>query len=122
VWAALIGGLQGRSLGIPTESNLGNILQVLQGIETVRLGIDLRDGFDAQAAATCRTEREAKRVHDMVKGIVGIGRLSTPDNQPELLKLYDAIQVTQAQNRTDVAARIPSAQVDHFLSLWMKKK
>jgi hypothetical protein len=122
VWAVLIGGFQGLNIGVPPDSNLGSALQVLQGIQTVRLGIDLRNGFDAQAQARCLTDRDAKRVHDMVKGIVGIGRLSTPDNQPELLKLYDAIKVTQEQNHTDVTAQIPAGQVDHFLDLWMKKK
>jgi len=122
VWAALIGGIQGMNFGIPRDSNLGNVLGVLQGIQSIRLGIDLRNGFDAQAAATCRTERDAKRVHDMVKGVVGIGRLSTPDSQPEMLKLYDAIKVTQQQAQTDVTAQIPADQVDHFLDLWIKKK
>ena len=95
---------------------------MFQGLQTVRLGVDIRNGLDAQAAATCQTERDAKRVHDAVKGIVGIGRLSTPDNQPDLLKLYDAIQVTQNKAQTDVTAHIPPELVDHFVDLWLKKK
>jgi hypothetical protein len=122
VWAALTGGLQGLNVGVPQESNLGGVLQALRGIAAIRLGIDLRNGFDAQAEATCQTERDAKHVHDMVKGLVGMGRLSTPDNQPEMLKLYDAIRVTQQQNHTDVTAQIPTEQVDRFLDLWMKKR
>ena len=122
VWAALTGGLTGLNVGVPQESNLGGVLQALRGIAAVRLGIDLRNGFDAQAEATCQTERDAKHVHDMVKGLVGMGRLSTPDNQPEMLKLYDAIKVTQQQNHTDVTAQIPTEQVDRFLDLWMKKR
>jgi len=122
IWAALTGGLQGMNVGVPQESNLGSVLQALRGIISIRLGIDLRNGFDAQAEATCQTERDAKHVHDMVKGLVGIGRLSTPDNQPEMLKLYDAIKVTQQQNHADVTADIPTEQVDRFLDLWMKKK
>jgi hypothetical protein len=122
VWAAMRGGLQGMNVGVPPDSNLGNALQALRGIDSIRLGIDLRSGFDAQADATCQTERDAKHVHDMVKGLVGIGRLSTPDNQPEMLKLYDAIKVTQQQNHADVTAQIPTEQVDRFLDLWMKKK
>ena len=122
IWAALTGGLKGMNVGVPQDSNLGSALQALRGIDSIRLGIDLRSGFDAQAAAICQTERDAKHVHDMLKGLVGFGRLSTPDNQPELLKLYDAIKVTQQQNRTDVTAQISTDQVDRFLDLWMKKK
>ena len=122
IWAALVGGLQGLNVGVPEDSNLGSLLRMFQGIQTVRLGIDLRNGLDAQANATCQTERDAKRVHDAVKGIVGIGRLSTPDNQPELLQLYDAIQVTENQNQTNVTAKVSSNLVDRFVDLWLKKR
>ena len=122
IWAALVGGLQGLNVGVPEDSNLGSLLRMFQGIQTVRLGIDLRNGLEAQANATCQTERDAKRVHDAVKGIVGIGRLSTPDNQPELLQLYDAIQVTENQNQTNVTAKVSSNLVDRFVDLWLKKR
>ena len=122
IWAALVGGLHGLNIGVPEDSNLGSLLRMFQGIQTVRLGIDLRNGLAAQANATCQTERDAKRVHDAVKGIVGIGRLSTPDSQPELLQLYDAIQVTQNQNQTNVTAQVSSNLVDRFVDLWLKKR
>lgn len=122
IWAALAGGIAGLNVGIPENSNLGGLLRMFQGLQTVRLGVDIRNGLDAQAAATCQTERDAKRVHDAVKGIVGIGRLSTPDNQPDLLKLYDAIQVTQNKAQTDVTAHIAPELVDHFVDLWLKRK
>jgi len=122
IWAALTGGIADLNIGIPENSNLGNLLRMFQGLQTVRLGVDLRNGLDVQADATCQTERDAKRIHDAVKGIVGIGRLSTPDNQPDLLKLYDAIQVTQNKTQTDVTAHIPPELVDHFVDLWLKKK
>jgi hypothetical protein len=57
----------------------------------------------------------------MVKGVVGFGRLNTPDNHPEFLKLYDGIQVTQQQTRANVAADIPQDLADKFLDLWLKR-
>jgi hypothetical protein len=57
----------------------------------------------------------------MVKGVVGLGRLNTPDSHPELLKLYDAIQVTQQQTRTKVTADIPADLADRFLDMWLKR-
>ena len=54
-----------------------------------------------------------------LKGIIGLGRLSTPDSKPELLKLYDAIQVDQAQQKVTVTAHVPPDLVNKFIDLWV---
>jgi hypothetical protein len=121
IWAALSGGLQGLNIGIPPNSNLENIMNALQSIDTATVGMDLSKGFDLTAAVTCKTERDAKFVHDMVRGMVGLGRLNTPDNHPEFLKLYDAIKVTQQQTHTQLTAEIPADLADRFMDLWLKR-
>jgi len=121
IYAALAGGLEGLNLTIPQDSNLGNITNVLRSIDSATLGMDLRSGIAVTAEVTSKTERDAKFVHDMVKGIVGFGRLNTPDNRPEMLKLYDAIKVEQQQTKTKVTADIPAGLGDRFLDLWLKR-
>ena len=120
IYAALAGGLEGLNLTIPQDSNLGNIANVLRAIDSATLGMDLRSGIAVTAEVSSKTERDAKFVHDMVKGVVGLGRLNTPDTHPEMLKLYDAIQVTQQQTHTRVTADIPADLADRFLDLWLK--
>jgi hypothetical protein len=97
------------------------VVSALKTVETAIIGMDLSKGIGFRAEVTCKTERDAKFVHDMVKGVVGIGRLNTPDNHPEMLQLYDAIQVTEQQNRAMVTADIPTDLADRFLDLWLKK-
>jgi hypothetical protein len=121
IYAALTGGLEGLNIPVPQNSNLGNIAQALRSVDSATLGLNLTKGIDAVAQVNCKTERDAKFVHDMVKGVVGFGRLNTPDNQPELLKLYDAIQVTQQQSQAKVTADIPADLADRFLDLWLKR-
>jgi hypothetical protein len=121
IYAALAGGLEGLNLTIPQDSNLGNIVSVLRAIDSATLGMDLRGGIAATADVTSKTERDAKFVHDMVRGIVGLGRLNTPDNRPELLRLYDAIKVDQQQTHTKVTADISPDLADRFLDLWLKR-
>lgn len=121
IWAALTGGLQSLNLAAPQDSNLANVMSTLKSIDTATIGMDLRNGIGLMAEVTCKTERDAKFVHDMLKGVVGIGRLNTPDNHPELLQLYDAIQVTAQQNHTTVTAQIPTDLADRFLDLWLKR-
>jgi hypothetical protein len=120
IYAALTGGLEGLNLTIPQDSNLGNVVSVLRAIDSATLGMDLHSGIAATAEVTSKTERDAKFVHDMVKGIVGLGRLNTPDSHPELLRLYDAIKVEQQQTHTKVTADIPADLADRFLDLWLK--
>jgi hypothetical protein len=121
VYAALTGGVQNLNLPLPTEGNLGNAMQALRGVDTATLGIDLSKGLNAVAVVNCQTERDAKFVHDLVRGLVGFGRLNAPDNRPDLLKLYDSIEATQQQMSTKVTANIPQDLADRFLDLWLKK-
>jgi hypothetical protein len=121
IYAALTGGLGSLNLAVPDNSNLATLLQVLRSVDTGTLGMDLSHGLNLKVDVNCRSERDAKFVHDMVKGVVGFGRLNTPDNHPEYLKLYDGIHVTQQQARADVTADIPQDLADKFLDLWLKR-
>ncbi len=123
IYAALIGGMS-RYLGfaIPQQGDLGNMTQVAVAVDSAVVGMDLTKGVNLAARANSKTERDAKFVHDMLRGLVGFGRLNTPDNQPEMLKLYDAIHVDQQQNQTVVTADIPADQVDRFLGLLQKRQ
>lgn len=122
IWAATVGGLSNLGLQLPDNSNLASALQFLQGIESIRLGMDVRSGLKAEAEANCDSEKSAKRVHDSLRGLIGFGRLNTPDNRPDLLQLYDGLKVTQDQTRTDLTAEISPDLVDRFLDLWLKRK
>jgi len=121
IYAALTGGIEHLHLPLPRGSNLGNALDALRSVDTANLGLNLSHGLDAVVVVNCNTERDAKFIHDLVRGLVGFGRLNTPDNQPEMLKLYDAIQVTQQQQQATATANVPQELADRFLDLWLKK-
>ena len=121
VYAALTGGVQNLNLPFPREGNFANILDALRSVNSATLGMNLSRGLDAVVVVNCNTERDAKFIHDLVRGLVGFGRLNTPDNQPDMLKLYDAIQATQQQTQTKVTADVPQELADKFLDLWLKK-
>jgi len=121
VYAALTGGIENLNLSLPRGGNLGNVMQALRSVDSATLGMDLSKGIDAIAVVNCSTERDAKFIHDLLRGLIGFGRLNTPDNQPDLLKLYDSIQVTQQQAQTKATADVPQDLTDKFLDLWLKK-
>lgn len=120
VYAALTGGIENLSLPLPSGGNLGNILQSLKSVQTATLGMDLSKGIDAVATVNCKTAGDAKFIHDLLRALVGFGRLNTPDGQPDLLKLYDAVQVTQQDAQTRVTADVPQELADKFINLWLK--
>jgi len=117
IYAAIIGGLDGLNLSSPRSDLLGNLAQMIQAIDSAAVGIDLSQGVNLIAHVNSKTERDAKFVHDIVRGLVGFGRLNAPVDQPDLLKLYDAVQVTQQQTQTVIKADVPADQVDRVLDL-----
>jgi hypothetical protein len=121
VYAALTGGVATLNLPLPREGNMGNVLDALKSVETATIGMNLSKGIDAVAVVNCKTAGDAKFVHDLLRGLIGFGRLNTPDNKPEMLKLYDSIQVTQQETQTKAIANVPQELTDHFLDLWFKK-
>lgn len=122
IWAAFTGGLSSLNLGLAEDSNAGQALKVMRGISGGTLGADLRGGLAFEAHLDCFTANDAKHVRDAIKGAVGLGRLSTPDNQPELLKLYDAVEVKLDRTRVDVSAKVSEGMADKFLDLWIRAR
>ncbi|MEO7142105.1 MAG: hypothetical protein ABI165_01235 [Bryobacteraceae bacterium] len=115
LWAAFGGGA--LQLPFPEDSNLGNLNHLARAIETGVLYADLRNGIDLAANGICTTDAGAKQVHDALKGFIGLGRLTTPDNRPEMLRLYDSFQVNQNQRAVGVKANIPLELVDRFFKM-----
>lgn len=106
VWGVSLRGGNPASGSVRLEGNLANLDRLLQSLQEYRGWADLRNGISAQLSGTCTNDDSARRLGDTVRGFVGLGRL-TAGTHPELQKLYDAVQVTQVQNRVDLKANIP---------------
>ncbi len=80
---------------LPQQGNLANLAVMMKSLQSWTLAADLRYDLKLRVNATYQTEPDARRIHDALKGILGIARLSTPRDAPELLRLYDGVQVAQ---------------------------
>jgi hypothetical protein len=96
------------------QSALSNIVAFIRGT-TAGLAVD--NGLYLQANLTCISAEGAKRVHDAIRGGIGLARLSTKDNATDMLKLYDAIQVDQDQNLVRVHADLSGDVADKLLNM-----
>jgi len=53
-------------------------------------------GLQASIHCTTAAEKDAMNLRDAAKGLIGFGRLSVPQNKPDLLKFWDAFTVDQS--------------------------
>ena len=105
MWAAGIGTVVPPS-AIPKEGNLANLHNLLTALESWTAYADLRSGLKMDANAVYRTEQDAKQIHDALRGLLGLGRLSTPDNAPELLRLYDGVRISMEKSNVRASVEI----------------
>ncbi len=115
VWLASTGGLPFVEMRMRSdlESALSNIVDY---VNATNAGIKLDTGLHLQAEIGCISEQGAKRVHDALRGVIGFGRLSTKDNETEMLRIYDSIQVNQKQQIVDVRSDLPGDLADALLN------
>jgi hypothetical protein len=115
IWAASIGGSEELARALPNRGNLANLRNVVAGLESWTVGLDLRNGLKMEANCVYRTEADTKRVHDGLRGLVSLGRMSAPKDSPELLRLYDGIAISQQKSALKVAADVPADSVSRLL-------
>lgn len=96
------------------QSALTNIVAYIRGTTA---GLAADNGLHLQANLTCISVEGAKRVHDAIRGGIGFLRLSTKDNETDMLKLYDAIQVDQDQDLVRVHAELSGDVADKLLNM-----
>jgi hypothetical protein len=116
VWGVMLASSPFMEKAIPQIGNLSNLGKVLASVTSIAVGLDLRSGVKAAATLPCRTPEDARMIHDGFRGLIGMGRLSTPDNRPEMLRLYDAISVKQELQIVRVEAAVPPELLDALLA------
>jgi hypothetical protein len=114
-WMVSTGGLP---LGqVPLSGNAASALSnLVRFVAAVSLGIGVDSGAHLQADLTCISPDGAKQVHDALRGGIGLARLTTRDDQLDLLHLYDAIHVDQENEAVHVRADLNSELVDKLLT------
>jgi hypothetical protein len=115
--AASIGGLVG-GLPAPWQGNLANLNRLAGALQSVSVYFDLRAGVSGQIHGVYATEADARTVHDALKALVGFARLSAPADPPDLLHVYDGIEITQQMRDVRVKAEESQDLADKFLKQW----
>jgi hypothetical protein len=117
-WAAYDGG----PVELPFTGNLANITRFVKSIQTGSVYFDLRTGLNGVASGECSTDQGAEEVQGALKAFIGLGRLNTPANQPEMQAAWDGLRTTLQDKRVKLYIDVPQNVVDQFLALWMGRK
>jgi hypothetical protein len=96
------------------ESALSNIVTYVSGVNA---GLGFDEGAHMHADLRCISAEDARQVHDALRGGIGLARLMTKDDQLEMLKLYDAIQVSYEQQTVHVRADLSAQLADQLMRL-----
>ena len=118
IWSVSTGGADFLANNLPHEGNAANFGKIFRSLENTHFQADLSRGLNATAQGQCHTEADAKSLNDAVRGLIGFGRLSVPDNQPELLRLWDGLHVDQNQRTITITANIPQDLIDKLVQFF----
>ena len=118
LWAISLGGADFLANNMPDTGNAANFRKIFHSLDNTFFQADLTHGLNTMVQGSCRTDADAKNLGDAMKGLIGFGRLSVPDSQPELLRIWDGIQVERLDKTIKVTANIPQELIDRLVQLF----
>ena len=91
--------------------------RIFTGMKSSWFQADFATGLRLDLRGATATDTDATALRDMAKGLIGFGRLSVPENQPEMLKLWDGISVEQETRNITIRADITPALLDKLVQM-----
>ncbi len=118
VWGVSTGAAGFLADNLPRNSSGLDFSRIFEGLEDTWFEADLSEGLRAKAHGTARSEQDAANLRDAVRGMVGLGRLQVPENQPELLRAWDGITAEQQGRsigiRVDIGKDLAARLIEMF--------
>ena len=115
LWGVVTGGIP--PFEVSENSNLANLSKVIASVRTLVAWSDFSNGFKLTVTGTCQDEAGAKTLHSGIRGLIGIGRLTTPQDQPELLRVFDALITKQDGAVVEFTADLSMQQLESLQSV-----
>jgi hypothetical protein len=115
IWEVSAGGLPAANFPLRSDldSALSNIATVVSGTS---FGLRFDSGSHLRARVLCKSPEGAQRVNDAMRGLIGFARLSTNDNEMDLLRMWDAVSITKDDRVVRVQADLPADLTDKVIA------
>ena len=78
---------------------------------------NLATGLKFEVHGTTAAVKDALALRDAAKGAVGFGRLSVPEDKPDLLPVFDSITVEQQDRNLAIRIDLPQKSIEPLLAL-----
>jgi hypothetical protein len=117
MWIVAHGGASPFGSHLPQEGNLANLTRIVTSLQSITGWADVSEGIKIRVDASAAGEQDAQQLAAALKGFVGFGRLSTPDNRPDLLRMYDEIKVEQNGTNLALHADLNREQAESLLTI-----
>jgi hypothetical protein len=117
VWFVMDGWSLVPDQAVAQAGNLASFGRILRTMQTTSGYFDLKSGVQGVIEGECKTSQDAKTLSDAARGLVGMGRLSVPEGQPELLRFWDGIKAEQKDRALRINVQIAPDLLDAFLTM-----
>jgi len=91
--------------------------KIFTGMKSSWFQSDFSSGLRIDLHGITATDADATSLRDMARGLIGFGRLNSPENQPELLKLWDGITADQTGASITIKVDIAPALLDRLVQM-----
>jgi hypothetical protein len=103
---------------LPDSGPLANAAKVAASLRDGWMWADFEQGVRLHAEGHYPNGEAARQIHDALRGLVGIARLRTPEDKPELLRVYDGFQTKVREETLVVDYTAPQDLVDQLATLF----
>lgn len=117
IWGVSTGFAAFLAQNLPRAGNGVDFSSIFRGIETSWFSATVDSGFQAGIHCTTATEKDAMNLRDAAKGLIGLGRLSVPENKPDLLHFWDGLTVEQEGREFSLNADISGSLIDQMVQM-----
>ena len=118
LWGTSSGFAGFLASNLPRAGNGIDFSAIFKGIESTWFSASVTSGLQASIHATAATEKDAMNLRDTAKGLIGLGRLSTPQDKPDLLRFWDGLTVEQSGRYFTLNADISGDLIDQMVQLF----
>jgi len=117
LWGVTSGAPTLLSDNLPRGGSGLDFSKLFRGLDATWFEGDLRTGFQAEVHGEAANEKDALNLRDAVRGMVGLGRLNVPDDQPDMLRVFDGITADQQGKAITIKVDIAPELVGKLLDM-----
>jgi hypothetical protein len=117
VWAVSDspGAFVTRAMPKQSPGATSNFARIFSSLKGSTFALDLTNGLDLKAGGECQSPQDAKTLGDAARGVAALGRLSVSQQQPELMVLFDGIDVQERNTELSIAVHLDAQNFQKLL-------